>query len=591
MQRIFVVKHGEPHRKLQLSNFEFDQHVLSLKTETVGQVEVVQLVRNFIESDCSHFLYLGENKEINPKILARALADIDADPMVAGFQYAWENCTKPYFIPFLTQDFFCVKRKFVVDFMITKKDFFRGEQTILEASFRANRAGYRFVGRPEIPYRLDVGFFDKSNPDLKHYDAIISNYLGSQDRAWNTYTSQFRLENVTKRILLDLNHLNASYNGALVASHSLAQAIYRNGIDAEVTICSSLAVKDFLNLEDQFPKWSWLSSTDAMNHVFEIVFEFGQPWFFERVTFFNRNCFSVFFLFHDVIAWDCLYIRQVFPDLDRLWRYWTRYASGLIFNSQYTRDLINARFPASKQIPGATCLHSTSFEDFKELNASTLASDEISLVDPSQRYFLIFGNFFHHKYIKETIETILPLLATGESLVIVGAFEGHNDGKIIHLSSGHYTKKQINDLYKGALAVLYPSQYEGFGLPVPEAMAHDKIVFARDTPLVREIMSNWDGPGGVILFADNEELKTKFELFSANKPVDVLKGQATEVNNWDHVAARTIDFILRTHESECNFRQVEERFRGFELIQAVQEQSRRNSANPFTLFKGLVDQS
>lgn len=45
---------------------------------------------------------------------------------------------------------------------------------------------------------------------------------------------------------------------------------------------------------------------------------------------------------------------------------------------------------------------------------------------------------------------------------------------------------QLRTLYEGALALLQPSRYEGFGLPILEAMAHGCPVLATDLPVFRE---------------------------------------------------------------------------------------------------------
>jgi glycosyltransferase involved in cell wall biosynthesis len=46
--------------------------------------------------------------------------------------------------------------------------------------------------------------------------------------------------------------------------------------------------------------------------------------------------------------------------------------------------------------------------------------------------------------------------------------------------------QELVDLYRGALALVYPSEMEGFGLPVAEAMACGCPVIATDLPSIRE---------------------------------------------------------------------------------------------------------
>lgn len=52
---------------------------------------------------------------------------------------------------------------------------------------------------------------------------------------------------------------------------------------------------------------------------------------------------------------------------------------------------------------------------------------------------------------------------------------------------GFVDHETLNALYVGAVAVTYPSLYEGFGLPVLEAMAHGAAVIASNTSSIAEV--------------------------------------------------------------------------------------------------------
>jgi O-antigen biosynthesis alpha-1,3-rhamnosyltransferase len=65
---------------------------------------------------------------------------------------------------------------------------------------------------------------------------------------------------------------------------------------------------------------------------------------------------------------------------------------------------------------------------------------------------------------------------------------------------GPVTDSQLLTLYRGAAALVYPSRYEGFGLPVLEAMACGTPVIASRAASIPEVL----GDAGVLLDPDDE---------------------------------------------------------------------------------------
>src|SRR5208337_4095419 len=57
---------------------------------------------------------------------------------------------------------------------------------------------------------------------------------------------------------------------------------------------------------------------------------------------------------------------------------------------------------------------------------------------------------------------------------------------------GAVADEELPKLYSGAVACLYPSYYEGFGLPVLEAMQCGAVVIASSDPSIQEVA----GPAG-----------------------------------------------------------------------------------------------
>jgi glycosyltransferase involved in cell wall biosynthesis len=66
----------------------------------------------------------------------------------------------------------------------------------------------------------------------------------------------------------------------------------------------------------------------------------------------------------------------------------------------------------------------------------------------------------------------------------------------IHLL-GYLTDEELINLYRASDALLFPTRYEGFGLPLLEAMAAECPLIATDIPVVREIVR--DGANGLLV--------------------------------------------------------------------------------------------
>ena len=88
-----------------------------------------------------------------------------------------------------------------------------------------------------------------------------------------------------------------------------------------------------------------------------------------------------------------------------------------------------------------------------------------------ERYFLFVGSGDPRKN-AQRIPGALSRAGLSDPLAVVG-WSGWDqaDGADNVLALGYLPNETLPDVYSGALALVYPSSYEGFGLPVVEAMA------------------------------------------------------------------------------------------------------------------------
>jgi glycosyltransferase involved in cell wall biosynthesis len=126
----------------------------------------------------------------------------------------------------------------------------------------------------------------------------------------------------------------------------------------------------------------------------------------------------------------------------------------------------------------------------------------------------------------------LPLVVAGPEKEPALARELERRGARLR---GYVDKPHLADLYRGAACVVLPSRYEGFGLPVLEAMACGAPVVASDDPALREVGGDaavYAPPGGLAAAIrqalDDAEARSRAGL------------ERARLFSWDEAARRAV---------------------------------------------------
>jgi len=117
-----------------------------------------------------------------------------------------------------------------------------------------------------------------------------------------------------------------------------------------------------------------------------------------------------------------------------------------------------------------------------------LDSDEeiISIDLEKYKYFLYVGNNRLHKNIEFLLDCYMKS-KTNKKLVLVGhSGESKYIGNKGIVYKGYVNDATLNFLYKNAAAFIFPSLYEGFGLPILEAINSDTIVLSSNAGALSE---------------------------------------------------------------------------------------------------------
>jgi len=225
--------------------------------------------------------------------------------------------------------------------------------------------------------------------------------------------------------------------------------------------------------------------------VFHSPFNYGLPW--------STPCPRVLTL-HDAID-QIYYLRQA-----RWWQRWRPSAIRMRLSNWAARlrahQIITVSYHAQKDIMTylrvPACKVSVIYEAADPLFHRPVAAERVEGVrqkwDLSRPYFLYVGGWEKRKNVPFLLRAFAGLKVDTIDLVLAGGQEQQRPiltklaeelGCVRRVRLlGYVPEADLPALYAGALAFVYPSEYEGFGLQVCEAMAVGcPVLVARATSL------------------------------------------------------------------------------------------------------------
>ena len=176
--------------------------------------------------------------------------------------------------------------------------------------------------------------------------------------------------------------------------------------------------------------------------------------------------FTIHDLNHLFVEDNSSFLKRLY--YQRVMRPATRYAQYVLTVSEFSRQAI---------------LEWSGVDEEKVINVGNGVSSEFSVSgpvhDPGYDYLLFVGNRKAHKNLPRIIEAYAASRVCGDvHLLLSGERDEVTDKlvrnfgleNVVHFS-GHIAEADLPAYYRGAKGLLFVSLYEGFGLPIVEAMA------------------------------------------------------------------------------------------------------------------------
>lgn len=309
-----------------------------------------------------------------------------------------------------------------------------------------------------------------------------------------------------RSVLLDLRNLGGSYNGTAFAALGAARGLRDAGGGWEISLLASEHGAEFHRLSEQFPGWT--IHTQLPRGEFNAALRLSQPWHIQEMIDLHRLARLNAYLMLDTICWDVVYVAP--PFLDGTWRFLAATADSLLFISDFSRQRFRERFPADR--PSDSVCH-LSFDPDDYVHQELIGGE----VDDCT---LVIGNHLEHKDVAATA----ALLTSAFPLMRVQTLgpTWWRSSRVTAHHSGHLEESAVQALYARARLSVFPSFYEGFGLPIVTALGYGRTLLARDSGLLAEIAPLCAPRGTLIPFRERDELVDKVGALLAGDDVGGL---------------------------------------------------------------------
>lgn len=181
---------------------------------------------------------------------------------------------------------------------------------------------------------------------------------------------------------------------------------------------------------------------------------------------------------------------------------------------------------------------------------------------PSQPYYLYVGSRNKYKNFDGLLQAFAKTVSIQSDVVlcIVGSPLNNSEEKLIadlkltdHIEYyGYVSDNHLAKLYRCSVAFVYPSLYEGFGIPPLEAMSCGTPVVTSNSSSIPEVV----GDAGLLFDPNAINDLADILLLLLNSPTErdrlIQKGyQRTQAFSWDKTAAQTIN-VYQSVSSSSN---------------------------------------
>ena len=440
-------------------------------------------------------------------------------------------------VEFALKDFIERINNFGYQYMCANYAFTKRQSSNLKDSGNEARDGNLFYSTYDYALKLEAFKNEHTQQAVERFWPLIKN-----------------MDSRKKKILFECQNMPAFYNGTSEHQLSLFGAFYSLFTDKyDIYICVNRDADSFHKISERY---DCVIYPDSISDIFDLGFSVTQPFSLEQQFFLNQYCLKIVYNVLDSIILRCnAHIRHNF-EIRNVARLGVRLCDGLTTISEFSKDDFKHFFEEDGYSIKKPIKRIYNASDFV-INKTTC-----NLNIPFPNYFLIVGNSLKHKAIKETIN---ELKESGRSFIVLGQEnEGYASDNIYTYPSGYLQEPDLAYLYANCDAVIFPSFYEGFGLPILIAIKNQKKIFLLDNELNRELQQYLSGFFNTFVFFKRlGDINTLIETIDLNSS----DGYGEYNYSWRDVAEQIEQFFDEILNLKVNPEELEERWDLFNYMQ------------------------
>lgn len=363
-------------------------------------------------------------------------------------------------------------------------------------AFVFHEAGQSFGGRRE---KLAQHHSQLLNRRFPFFPQLVENYITAKVDPVDKFFDYLRPES-NPSILLDCSALSQIHNGTskniLSFLDFLSSTAKSEFSHCSFTLLVHRTVADHYHLKNFGFKISFVE--EEIHELFDLGFALSPIWAVSSLERLVNYCSRFAVLHLDIIAIRTSELSSVDFGRESAAYSAAHWADLTIFISNSARNDF-LEFRPSALIRQERVIHQGVIAPWSFPVSIKQKRAKLPHFDRSKGpSVLIVGNAFKHKQVERAIESIktepLDVIALSKRTGTVG--------NVQTIRSGDLPDEYLDELFSQADVVVFPSAYEGFGLPIAESLRAKKPLIVFDTETAREVVHALGGEQSTLFFRD-----------------------------------------------------------------------------------------